>query len=144
MSPPQLSESLRQRVREVARDRCGYCLSPQRLVMGTLEVEHLVPRAKGGSDEEENLWLSCSLCNRYKGAQVSAIDPLSGNNARLFNPRHDRWSDHFLWSGDGVSITGHTPEGRATIEALKLNNELAVEVRRNWVRAGWHPPLPDS
>jgi hypothetical protein len=144
MTPPQVPESLRQRVREAARDRCGYCLSPQRLVMGTLEVEHLVPRAKGGSDEEENLWLSCSLCNRYKGAQVSAIDPSSGNATRLFNPRRDRWSDHFIWSANGASITGRTPEGRATVEALKLNNELAVEVRRNWARAGWHPPLADS
>jgi 5-methylcytosine-specific restriction endonuclease McrA len=52
MNPPQISESLRRCVREAAHDRCGYCLSPQRLVMGTLEVEHLVPRAKGGSDEE--------------------------------------------------------------------------------------------
>ncbi len=112
--------------------------------MGTLEVEHLLPRAKGGSDEEENLWLSCSLCNRYKGAQVSAVDPLSGDAVRLFNPRQDRWSDHFLWSADEVNIAGRTPEGRATVEALKLNNELAVEVRRNWVQAGWHPPPADS
>jgi hypothetical protein len=28
----------------------------------------------------------------------------------------------------------------ATVEALHLNNDLAVEVRRNWVLAGWHPP----
>ena len=30
--------------------------------------------------------------------------------------------------------------GRDAVEALRLNNELAVEVRRNWVLAGWHPP----
>lgn len=140
MKPPQISEALRQRVREAARHRCGYCLSPQSLVMGTLEIEHLVPRAQGGGDEEDNLWLSCSLCNRYKGTQTSAIDPLTGNNAQLFNPHHDSWSNHFRWSADGVRIEGLTPTGRAMVEALKLNNELAVEVRRNWVRAGWHPP----
>ena len=140
MKPRQLSETLRQRVREAARDRCGYCLSPQRFVMGSLEVEHLMPLAKGGSDEEDNLWLSCSLCNRYKGAQISATDPLTGNIAPLFNPRHDNWGEHFRWSTDGVRIEALTPAGRATVEALKLNNEVAVEVRRNWVRAGWHPP----
>lgn len=144
MTQPQISETLKRRVRVAARDRCGYCLSPQRLVMSTLEVEHLVPRAKGGSDEEENLWLSCSLCNRYKGAQISALDPLTGEAARLFNPRQDSWSEHFLWSADGVRVAGRTPAGRATVEALKLNNELAVEVRRNWVRAGWHPPTAES
>jgi HNH endonuclease len=140
MKPRQISETLRQRVREAARDRCGYCLSPQRFVMGSLEVEHLLPRAKGGSDEEDNLWLSCSLCNRYKGAQISATDPITGNVVPLFNPRHNSWDEHFRWSADGVRIEALTPAGRATVEALKLNNELAVEVRRNWVRAGWHPP----
>jgi hypothetical protein len=137
---PQISESLRRRVRESARDRCGYCLSSQRLVMGTLEVEHLVPRAKGGSNEEENLWLSCSLCNRYKGAQTSAIDPLTDNTEQLFNPCRDSWSTHFRWGASGVIIEGLTPTGRATIAALKLNSELAAEVRRNWVLAGWYPP----
>jgi 5-methylcytosine-specific restriction endonuclease McrA len=144
MKLPQVSEILKQRVREAAGDRCGYCLSPQRFIMGTLEVEHLVPRAQGGGNEEDNLWLSCSLCNRYKGAQTSAIDPLTGSAAQLFNPRHDSWNEHFLWSTDGVRIEGITPPGRATVEALKLNNELAVEVRRNWVRAGWHPPVIES
>lgn len=144
MRLPQISEALRRRVREAAHDRCGYCLSPQRFVMGTLEVEHLVPRAKGGSNEEDNLWLSCSLCNRYKGVQTSAIDPLTGDAAQLFNPRRDSWREHFRWHADGVRIEGLTPVGRATVEALKLNNELSVEVRRNWMRAGWHPPVAES
>jgi 5-methylcytosine-specific restriction endonuclease McrA len=112
--------------------------------MGVLEVEHLVPRAQGGSSEEDNLWLSCSLCNRYKGSQISAIDPLTSSATSLFNPRHSNWSNHFRWSADSVRTEGITPAGRATVEALKLNNELAVEVRRNWVRAGWHPPATES
>lgn len=109
--------------------------------MGTLEIEHLVPRSQGGSDEESNLWLSCRLCNRHKGVRTSAIDPLTGDEAVLFNPRQDNWSNHFRWSTDGARVEGLTAGGRATVEALKLNNELSVEVRRNWVRAGWHPPI---
>ena len=144
MKRPQIPETIRQRVRAAAGERCGYCLSPQHLVMGTLEVEHLVPRARGGSDEEDNLWLSCSLCNRCKGPQTSATDPVTGEAAPLFNPRHNSWSAHFRGSADGVRIEGLTPVGRATVEALKLNNELAVEVRRNWVLAGWHPPSADK
>ena len=144
MKLPQIPETIRWRVREAARERCGYCLSPQRFVMGTLEIEHILPRAKGGSDEEHNLWLSCSLCNRYKGSQTFATDPVTGEAAPLFNPRHDSWSAHLRWSVDGVRIEGITPVGRATVEALKLNNELAVEVRRNWVLAGWHPPAAEE
>ena len=140
MSPTDLSASIRQRVREAARDRCGYCLSPQQYVMGKLEVEHIPPRAQGGSDEDSNLWLSCSLCNRYKGSQVAGVDPFSGATVVLFNPRTQVWGEHFRWSPDGTQIVGLTPIGRATVEALQLNNELAVEVRRNWVLAGWHPP----
>lgn len=58
----------------------------------------------------------------------------------LFNPRTQIWNEHFLWSPDGILIIGLTPIGRATVEALQLNNEVAVEVRRNWVLAGWHHP----
>ncbi len=140
MSTPESSSSLRQRIRGAARDRCGYCLSSQRYVMAKLEIEHIIPRALGGTEDESNLWLSCSLCNRYKGSQVMGVDPLDGKRAPLFNPRTQTWAEHFRWSPDGIFILGRTPTGRATVEALHLNNELAVEVRRNWVLAGWHPP----
>lgn len=140
MSGPEITGAVRHRVRAAARGRCGYCLSPQHLVMGQLEIEHIVPRARGGSNEELNLWLSCSLCNRYKGVQVEAADPLTGDVVPLYNPRENNWVNHFSWSADGAKIIGLTTTGRATVVALKLNNDVAVEVRRNWILAGWHPP----
>ena len=140
MKRTDLPVSIRRRVRADALDRCGCCLSPQQHVMAKLEVEHIVPRSQSGSDDELNLWLSCSLCNRYKGAQVEAVDSLSGEKVSLFNPRTQVWGEHFSWRSDGTHILGLTPIGRATVEALRLNNELAVEVRRNWILAGWHPP----
>jgi 5-methylcytosine-specific restriction endonuclease McrA len=62
---------LARRVREAARNRCGYCLSPQHLVLGRLQFEHLEPRSRGGLTQEANLWLSCALCNNYKGDRIS-------------------------------------------------------------------------
>src|SRR5690606_25016532 len=121
-------------------DRCGYCLSPQKLVLGQLEIEHLIPRALGGKDEEDNLWLACRMCNGYKGKQIKAIDPQTEQPAALFNPRKQKWSDHFMWSEDGSMIIGLTPTGRATVDALQLNNPIAIIVRLEWVSAGWHPP----
>jgi hypothetical protein len=140
MSSSEISTLVQQRVRQIAGHRCGYCLSPQQFVMGKLEIEHIIPRARGGSDDESNLWLSCSLCNRYKSSQVTGIDPLDGAKVELFNPRTQVWDEHFHWSPDGTYIVGLTAIGRATVATMQLNNEVAVEVRRNWVLAGWHPP----
>ena len=129
------------RVREAARHRYGYCLSPHRLVMARLEVEHVIPRARGGADDESNLWLSCPLCNRHKSDRTRAIDPETEAEVPLFHPRHQRWSEHFRWSEDGLRIIGLTPTGRATVGALHLDNDPdALVVRSYWVLAGWHPP----
>ena len=87
MSRVEIPENIRASVRRAAGDRCGYCRSPQHLVMGKLEIEHIIPRSRGGTDEESNLWLSCSLCNRYKGTQVEAADPETNKVVQLFNPR---------------------------------------------------------
>jgi hypothetical protein len=136
-----LPVEVERRVREVARHRCGYCLSPQHLVMARLEVEHIIPRAKGGSNDESNLWLSCPLCNRAKGDRTSATDPDTGTNVPLFNPRRQIWSEHFHWTDDGLRVVGRTPTGRATVAALHLADDPdAITVRGYWVLAGWHPP----
>jgi hypothetical protein len=127
-------------VRAQAGERCDYCRSPQRLVLGQLEIEHLIPQAHGGSDEEDNLWLSCRLCNNFKGTQTEGLDPETGQRVRLFDPRRQQWSEHFGWSAEGTHILGKTPCGRATVIALQLNHVIAVMVRQQWVAAGWHPP----
>lgn len=117
-----ISRTLRQRVRQQVRERCGYCLSAQRYVFGSLEVEHLIPRALSGTDEESNLWLACRFCNSYKGAKIAFLDPVTGEETDLFNPRQMDWKLHLMWSVDGTQIIGVTACGRAT------------------VAAGWHPP----
>jgi HNH endonuclease len=140
VSPPQLSAAVRARVRAKAHNRCGYCQSSQHYVLGVLEIDHIIPKARRGSDEEANLWLACRMCNSFKGTQMTARDPLRGRRVRLFNPRRQRWSRHFQWSEDGTRILGRTSCGRATVIALQLNHVIAVMVRREWVAAGWHPP----
>src|SRR5262245_19671920 len=131
---------LARRVRESARDRCGYCLSPQHLVLARLQIEHLLPRARGGQTEEANLWLSCPLCNNFKGDRTSATDPNTQEMVPLFNPRTQSWSEHFAWSEDGLRINGLTPTGRATVQALHLSDDPdALTVRSYWIQAGWYP-----
>jgi len=96
---------MRERVRRVAADRCGYCLSRQEYVLGRLHLEHIIPAAKGGSDDENNLWLACSLCNNYKGVQTEEVDPITGATVSLFNPSRDSWTDHFHWAEEGTLLS---------------------------------------
>lgn len=131
---------MRRRVRNAFGNRCSYCLAAQRYILSKLEIEHIIPFALGGGNDERNLCLACRLCNLYKSYQIEAIDPITKAVVALYNPHTQAWSDHFQWSQDGAMIAGLTPVGRATVDALQLNNEIAVEVRRNWVLVGWHPP----
>jgi hypothetical protein len=133
-------EAARHRIIEAFGNRCSYCLAAQQYVLSKLEIEHIIPVAQDGSNDEWNLCLACRLCNLYKSDQIEATDPISKAIVALFNPRTQAWSDHFQWSQDGAIIIGLTPVGRATVEALRLNNEIGVEVRRNWVLVGWHSP----
>src|SRR5688572_25702721 len=135
-----ISEAVRQRVKQRAGNRCEYCLSHQDYVMGRLQIDHVHPVAKGGADTEDNLCLACELCNQYKWAKTHGVDPQNGQLVPLFNPQQQRWIEHFAWSENGAEIIGLTEYGRVTVITLNLNNELAITVRRNWIRAGWHPP----
>lgn len=141
MTPSKIPLELDQRIRLQAQNRCGYCLSPQHLVMARLEIEHIIPRAKGGSDQESNLWLACPLCNRHKSDRINAVDPETATPIALFNPRSQSWPEHFRWSADGIRIFGLTSCGRVTVKTLHLDDDPdALIVRSYWVQAGWHPP----
>jgi 5-methylcytosine-specific restriction endonuclease McrA len=140
MSRTYISRSLRQRVAAQARHRCGYCLSAEAIVGMPMEMDHLIPESLGGLTEEDNLWLACSLCNDSKADRIAAPDRVTGEMVRLFDPRHQVWSEHFRWSTDGEQIVGLTPTGRATVNALNVNRPILVQARRVWVAVGWHPP----
>lgn len=48
--------------------KCAYCGAKEI----PLEIEHIVPKSRGGSDRISNLTLSCSKCNKAKGNQTAA------------------------------------------------------------------------
>src|SRR5262245_46692303 len=109
-----VSDQLRQRIVEQAGNRCGYCLGEQQYIFAPLEIDHLLPTVKGGTDEEENLWLACPLCNSYKGTKTHGIDPLTQRTVVIFNPRKQNWKRHFKFENQ-VRILGKTAVGRATV-----------------------------
>lgn len=93
-----LSEFLRQPVRERANNRCEYCLSHQDYVMSRLQIDHIQPVAKGGTNTQKNLCLACELCNQYKWMQTEAVDPESEETVPLFHPLQQQWNEHFFLS----------------------------------------------
>jgi hypothetical protein len=95
----------------------------------------------GGTDELENLALSCQGCNNHKYNHIDGIDPVSGEVVPLFHPRHDRWSDHFVWNEDWTIMLGITAIGRATVERLQLNRQGIVNLRRVLASVAEHPPV---
>lgn len=136
-----LPDTLRQQVFAEADHCCEYCRTSRRLIGMPLVVDHVIPKSAGGSDERDNLAAACYRCNEFKWAKTHAPDPAGGELVPLFNPRSQRWTEHFAWANGGTHIVGLTPTGRATVIALRLNNEYVVEARALWIARDWHPPV---
>ncbi len=136
----KIKRELDRQIRETSKNRCGYCLTPQILTSHKLEIEHILPISKGGSSEKENLCLACRHCNLHKSSKVFGFDAVSAKRARLFNPNLQNWSEHFVWDEEKTSIIGKTPCGRATVYALKLNDDLQKNARKVWKLTNLFPP----
>jgi hypothetical protein len=107
--------------------RCEYCQFPERFAELRFQVDHVIPQQHGGATVEENLAWACFRCNKHKGPNLAGIDPATGQIVRLFNPRQDVWSEHFVWAAS--QLTGLTPIGRATVNVLQCNRLDACLVR---------------
>jgi hypothetical protein len=105
-----------------------------------MELDHIIPASLGGETIEDNLWQACSACNDRKNDRISARDPETGKQVRLFDPRRQIWAEHFEWVEGASVIAGRTATGRVTVHALQLNRPVLVAARQAWVEVGWHPP----
>jgi uncharacterized GH25 family protein len=74
------------------------------------------------------LALSCIICNKYKGSDIASIDNETNEIVPLFNPRKDVWSEHFKI--ENGTFIGLTPNARATIRLLQINNSTRIEERK--------------
>ena len=135
-----ISVDKRRTVIERAQGRCEYCQSRANYATETFAVEHILPISHGGTSELNNLALSCSGCNGHKYNKTQVPDPADGKMVPLFNPRQQKWQEHFCWNDDFTCIIGLTPTGRATVEALEMNRPGLVNMRRLLYLVGRHPP----
>ena len=142
-SRSKISDFVQAQVRQRAGYLCEYCHASEQWQYVQFTVDHVVPLSLGGADNLENLALACFHCNRRKSNRLTAVDPQSGKEVPLFNPRQDSWCEHFIWSIDGFLILALTAIGRATIAKLALNRERAIDIRAADKEVGRHPPADD-
>ncbi|BAZ46936.1 HNH endonuclease (plasmid) [Chondrocystis sp. NIES-4102] len=143
MPRSKISEIIQAQIRQRANYLCEYCHASEQWQYVRFTIDHVIPLAQGGVDSLENLALACFHCNRRKSNNLIGIDPQLEIKTPLFNPRCDRWYDHFIWSVDQLYIVGLTATGRATVEALAMNRERVIHIRAADRDVGRHPPKDD-
>jgi 5-methylcytosine-specific restriction endonuclease McrA len=82
-----ISASLRADVVHRAGERCEYCRLSQQGQEAAFHIDHVVPRAAGGTTTKDNLALACVSCSLRKWAKQTANDPESQQDVPLFSPR---------------------------------------------------------
>ncbi len=127
-------------VADRAGHRCEYCRAPESPFNLAFEVEHIIPRSKGGVDDESNWALARRRRNLRKHDAMDGIDPVTGERATLFHPRRDGWHDHFeVRMQEPFLVEGKTAIGRVTIARLDLNGEDQLEARMWWSKLKLFP-----
>jgi hypothetical protein len=137
MNQARILAALRREVRERAGERCEYCLLAESKAVVPHEPDHLIALKHGGQTTSENLALACFDCNRFKGSDIASIDAVTGELVRLFNPRTQRWFQHFRLKG--AHIVPLTPVGRVTEKLLGLNLPSRVKVRARLIAQAQYP-----
>ena len=133
-----MTGDLARRVRRRARYRCEYCRLPQSDARFRHQIDHIIAEQHLGGDEPSNLALACIHCNLHKGPNLSGLDPATRELTRLYDPRKDRWREHFAWQG--AVLVGLTAVGRTTIQVLAINDRDMVEARETLIAEGRFRP----
>jgi hypothetical protein len=129
-----MATSLRTAVRQRARGRCEYCHLPEDDTVLPHTLDHIRARKHRGPTTLRNTCYACAYCNSAKGSNAAGYDTETDKLIRLFNPRTDRWSDHFEWHG--ATAAGKTAVGRTTIEVLRINQAERIAHRKLLIAIG--------
>jgi HNH endonuclease len=119
--------------------RCEYCHAPETVFNFPFKVEHILPQARGGSDDLDNFALACHACNLFKSDFETGQDQVSQAEVSLFPPRRDSWEQHSGVDTNDATIFGIPPVGRATVGRLQMNRPRQITVRCRWIQLGLFP-----
>ncbi|WP_420459231.1 HNH endonuclease [Neolewinella sp.] len=131
-----ITNSLRRKVFEYSKYSCRYCLLPDLVLPGVLQVDHIIPKKQQGTTDEKNLIGCCARCNLLKGVSIAVYFPGDGEIHPLYRPRKNEWSHHFRLEDNGT-IHSKTLIGEGTIRLLSLNQDNRVETRKILTEHGY-------
>jgi hypothetical protein len=132
-----ISAELRQVVAARADFLCEYCLVAEENTFYGCEVDHIISLKHGGASDADNLAYACALCNRYKGSDIGSISWATGEFRRFFNPRTDRWAEHFHLEQEFIKPL--TLIGEVTARILEFNNSARLHEREEMILFGKYP-----
>jgi len=129
-----ITKELKQLVSKRADFLCEYCLIFEE-DSGGCQFDHVISVKYGGETTAENLAYACLYCNLNKGTDLGSIIWRTGDLVRFFNPRREKWSEHFCL--EGAMIQRLTDIGEVTARILQFNSsdrllerQLLIEVNR--------------
>lgn len=129
-----VSEELRRLVASRAEFLCEYCLIHEDDTFYGCQVDHVISVKHGGPTDPSNLAYACAFCNRQKGSDAGSILMETGEFVRFFNPRSDRWADHFQLRE--FTIEPLTGVGEATARIFGFNALERLVERETLVAVG--------
>ncbi|HEX6800655.1 MAG TPA: HNH endonuclease signature motif containing protein [Ktedonobacterales bacterium] len=139
MSATYIPARLRRAVISRALQCCENCWTPDDAPLVAHEVDHVIAERHKGKTELANLAYACFRCNRLKGSDLSSIDPQTGTITRLYNPRTDRWIEHFRLLTD-AAIVAQSAIGRTTLDFLDMNDPELRGLRGVLMQQGRYAP----
>ena len=141
MSTTYISVEVRRAVILRAQSVCEYCLIHADDTYWGCQIDHIISEKHGGTTTPNNLAHACTFCNRNKGSDVGSIVAATISQdrkfVRFFNPRIDRWSDHFQL--EGIIIAPLSDIGEVTANILGFNHIDRLLERQELQEIGRYP-----
>jgi HNH endonuclease len=120
MERPYISQDLRRLVVNRAEYLCEYCLIHEKDSAFGCAIDHIISLKHGGATDAANLAYACVFCNRFKGSDIGSIVLQTKEFTRFYNPRSDRWAEHF--QRQYTTLQPLTNIGEVTARILGFND----------------------
>ena len=133
-----ISKALKRQIARRAQFRCEYCLLSESFSFYSFHIDHVRSVKHGGLSISENLAFCCPDCNHFKGSDIGSFSLENDESlVRFFNPRKDKWDEHFELNNGG--IYGKTEIGIATERIFKFNDSDRLIFRRQLLQLSRYP-----